>query len=375
VRVDHRHTAALVGFIREVWDPTATPAAVRRARAAAAAGNPAARGDEAPTFLYLASGRPLGHVSTIPVRLWLGQSEVTAHWVKGLMVLSEHRNGPVGFMLLKEALRHLRTALAMVVQPAPRRLFQALGFRDLGALPNYLRILEPTKVLRRLDLTAVGLEGTPRWAQLAVRLAQRWGLARVGGPAAAGITWAWTAAAGGLARGLDVGCPAEPDVSECDDLWGRVRRHITATPVRDGAYLRWRYDTSESGKYRLGTVHDCTGLAGIAVVRRPRGAGDPRLAGIRVATLSEVIFPPNRPEVGLATLAAAEGIARQVEADALLCSASHRSLRILLRRRAFVPVPGNVHVLARAPCESEAFPEALGEWCLTRGDSNADDVF
>ncbi len=373
VRVEDRHLPALAAFIAQTWDPSASAEGLRKARALAAAQNPAAAGREPPTFLLLSAGRALGHVTTIPIRLWHAGEPTPAHWVKGLMVLPEHRNGPVGFMVLKEAVTRLDTALAMVVQPAPRKLFQALGFTDLGALPNYLRILDPVKLAQRLDLESVGLAGVPRWSHAALRLAQRSRLASLGGALVAGATRLWLAARAGRKRGLVVHAPAEIDEHACDRLWARACGQIEAAAMRDGSYYRWRYDRSEKNRYLAGTVHDESGLQGIVFVRRPREDGDPRLAGLRVATLSDLLFPPDRSEVGLALLGAAERLARQLGADALLCSASHLTLAPLLRRRAFLRLPGNVHALVRRP-GAGTWPD-LNRWWLTRGDSSADEVF
>ena len=69
VRVDDRYVAELVEFIRKVWDPNATLENVRRARAEQAANNQASPGEDVPTFLFLAQGHPIGHVTTIPVRI------------------------------------------------------------------------------------------------------------------------------------------------------------------------------------------------------------------------------------------------------------------------------------------------------------------
>ena len=375
IRVDDRHTAALASFIQKTWDPTASEERVRRARAASASDNPAAHGTEPPTFLLMSGGQPLGHVTTIPIRLWRSGGELPAHWVKGLMVLPEHRNGPVGFYVLKEAVTQLDTALAMVVQPAPRKLFQALGFTDLGAMPNYLRVLDPVGFLRRLDLSALGLSGVPAWARAALRFAQRSGLARVGGAAAAATTRLWILVAGGRKHRLEIRTPEEIDRPGCDELWQRVRSKIAATPTRDAAYLDWRYKKSEPNRYSFGAVYEDGRLAGIAVVRRPRANGDPRLAGLRVATLSDLLFPPDRPRVGLAVLAAAETVARRLGADALLFSCSHSVFPPLLKRRAFAPLPGNVHPLIRAAADAQELPTSLGDWWLTRGDSSADEVF
>ena len=116
-------------------------------------------------------------------------------------------------------------------------------------------------------------------------------------------------------------------------------------------------------------------LAGFAAVRPPRAGGDPRLGGARVATLSELVAPVDRPAVLRALVAGAETVARSLDADALLCSASHPATRDALRRRAWLPFPGNVHLLVREPPGTAPLPRALRDWWLTRGDSHADEVF
>jgi hypothetical protein len=96
---------------------------------------------------------------------------------------------------------------------------------------------------------------------------------------------------------------------------------------------------------------------------------------VRVATASELLAPVDRPRVLRALLAGAETVARSLDADALLCTASHPAAREALRRRAYLPFPGNVHVLVREPPDTAPLPRALAGWWLTRGDSHADEVF
>lgn len=148
---------------------------------------------------------------------------------------------------------------------------------------------------------------------------------------------------------------------------------MDAAPTRDGAYLRGRY-LGEDG-YRLLGVYEAGALAGFAAVRPPRADGDPRLNGVRVATVSELVAPVDRPRILRALLAGAETVARSLDAHALLCSASHPAARAALRRRGCLPCPGNVHVLLREPPGAAPLPRALDGWWLTRGDSHADEVF
>jgi GNAT superfamily N-acetyltransferase len=376
VCVDEAAIGALAAFYSEAWGEPVSPETVRRNRAAAAEANPAAPGRVPPAFLFMAEGRPVGHLGTIPVRLRLAGTESPAHWLKGLMVLPERQNGPVGFFLLREATRECATAMALVVELAARRLYTAHGFADLGALPNGMKLLAPAHVLERLDLAAIGLP-LPPWV---VRLAgvARWPpMAAAGGALLAAATGLWTAVRGGGigSRGGE-GVAELPSRADLDRLWDRIRDAIPAAVVRDGAYLERRYGGRRARDYLAVPVFDASrALAALAIVRRPRASGDRRLNGIRVAVLADLLYSPAVPALGLAALAGAEKAARAAGADALLATATDERVRALLRRRAYLDLPGNVHFMARVPdAGGDALPR-LGEWWLTRGDSEADEVF
>jgi len=52
------------------------------------------------------------------------------------MVLPEYRNGPIGYRVLKELVGQLRRSVVLTVAPASVRLFEALGYANLGVVPN-----------------------------------------------------------------------------------------------------------------------------------------------------------------------------------------------------------------------------------------------
>lgn len=373
VEADDRHADALAEFYRNVWDPEATGAGVRAARRAAA-NNPVTPGQVPPTFICLRNERVIGFVTTIPIRINACGAERIGHWVKGLMVSPEHRNGPVGMLVLREAIRRLGLAGAMVVQPAPRRLFEALGFTDVGVIPNHVHALRPNRILRAL--AASDLPGSPAGRAASLLRAGRFPpIAWFAHLTARAATRAWTAFSEPTLRSAGVTrCSTEaPPEDELDALWQRARAGIGAGSSRDGASLRWRYGSG--GPYHWVTVRSPLGLTGVALLRPPRERGDPRLHGIRVATVSDILFHPSDAGTGLALLAGAERGARALGADAVLCSATHRRLHGVLRRRAFVPIPGNVHFLLRDPDGPRASVPPIEDWWLTRGDSNADEVF
>ena len=259
------HADSLAAFYRAAWGGDVTAEAVLAARRQAAAENSAAPGEVPPTAIVLEGTRVLGYCGSIPHRLWDGVAEHPAYWVKGLMVLPEYRRGPIGFLVGKELATQLPRATALVVAPAARRLFSALGYTDLGAVTNFVRPLRLASLARRLDPAELGL-GLPRWLTASVRVAQRVGVAGLAG-VIGGLALRLVAAARGRAPSrLTTRCAGElPSGEELDALWRGARRGMAAGPVRDGTYLRWRYG-AEGRRYSFISARDGTRLVGVAVL-------------------------------------------------------------------------------------------------------------
>ena len=374
-RFEPQYLGALTDFYRDIWDPGATPEGVARARARDAAQNVVQPGEEFPTYLFVKQGRVLGHLSTIPVRLRVDGIDRPAYWLIGFMVRPEHRNGPIGFLLLKQAVRDLETTLSLTVQQTTIRLLTAVGFRELGTLPNYLRPLRPGRILSKLDPDALGLTGLPSLVRTAVQVAGLPVVSSAAGLVAGVGLGAWATLNGRPGRGARARHGDDVLGAGADVLWNECRDRLGCVAGRTSAYLQWRYDASPAGPYRsLGVTQDGA-LRGLAVVRAPRADGDPRLRGIRVATLSDLVYDPARWDVGLALLAGAERVARRLDADALMASAAHRTHGPLLRRRGFVRFGGNLHLLVRHATGALPGPTTLADWWVLRGDMNADMVF
>ena len=377
------HSDAIAAFYRETWSPDATAESVLAARKRAATENVVAPGEAPPVALVLEGNRVIGCCGSIPQRLWDGVREHPAYCIKGLMVLPEYRGGPIGLLVAQALAAHVPRATVLVVASAARRLFSALGYTDLGAVPNYVRALRPGRMAQRLDVAALGLR-LPQWLTAGARLAQRTRVAAIAG-GAAGLAFDLTAVMTRRAAArITTGCDADPPAGEeLDRVWRSARESIVASSVRDGRYLRWRYGVNETAgaqnRYAFITAREGTRLVGVAVLLLPRAIGDSRLRGVRVATISDIVFPPDRTDVGLAVLGAVERAARSAGggADAILATTSHRALARLLRRQAYVALPGNVHFfLHDATVGGPArWPRDLASWWLARGDGEADEVF
>jgi GNAT superfamily N-acetyltransferase len=376
-RINDDISDAVAGFFCKVWTDNATGERVRGARAEAARVNPALPGADVPAVVYLRDGEVIGHLGTVPVKFWNGRFETAAYWLKGFMVLPEHQNGPVGFAVLKEMLKHLDVSGTMVVGLPARRLFQAVGFVDCGVIPNYVSLLRAGRVAKSIDVANLGL-GLPPWLHRCVRGAQAAGLAWIaGGMAGVGFR-AWRALLPSSLRFSTDLSGKLPPQSELDDLWARTRPTILAGAVRDGSFLSWRYHASAGGRYEGVAVYERGGerrLVATAVVRRWSETSDQRLRGIRVATLADILFRTDAPAAGLAAIAGAERIARRMGADAIICSVAHPVITRALRRRAYLRLPGNVHLMLRDPTGIVGLPLEVDAWWVTRGDANSDDAF
>lgn len=374
VPADDRHDAAVADFFRKVWSETASADEVHRGRTASS--NPAAPGGAVPAFAFLVDDEVVGYIGTIPTRIFGPEGERRAHWMKGFMVLPEHRNGPVGYLVLKEATRRLGVAAVLTVADPSRRLFEALGFRNLGLLTNQILPLRPGRIASSIDAAALGLDRIATSLPKLVRVAQRMGVARaVGGVVGLGYG-AWQRLLRMRKRSLvpEYDLQSVPG-TDIDALQERLREQVRSGAIRDAAHLKWRYPAPPDGAYTAVALRERGELIAVGIVRLPRENGDERLRGIRVATLSDALFPPNRPDAGVALIAEAARMARGQGADALLGSATHPALQGALRRCGALPFPPNVHFLVRDAKKEGGFPAALSDWWVTRGDANSDEVF
>lgn len=377
VLAEDRHAPELAEFFRQVWSPLATKESVLAARGEAAAANVAEPGVAPPTWIALGGNRVLGYVTTIPIRIWDGRDDRPAYWIKGLMVLPEVRNGPIGYAILKAAVARLPRTGALAAAAPALRLFTALGYSDLGPIPNWILAVAPHRVLKRLNLTGLGLARVPRWAPSALRFGQTTGLATAMGWTGGVVMGAARAALRAPGRGLRAGpFDAAAAGAELDALWRLVRDGTPTAVVRDARYLLQRYEPGAASPYEWVAVHRNGDLAGVAVLRRPRVDSDARLSGIRVAVLADLLYDPRRPGTGLALLGAIERAARRLDADAILASCSTPALARLLRSQLYWALPGNVHFLFRdVSGEPAPVGRSLEDWWLTRGDGHSDESF
>jgi len=372
IPAQNEHAEMLAAFFRETWDRSSTAEMVLSSRYRAAEENLAEPGVTPPTWMAVQGDRIICYCSSLPIRLWNGSEQQPAYWAKGLMVLPEFQNGPIGFHVLKELSSAVPLIAAVTVHPASRRLFGAIGYRDHGALPNMIKPLSTARILAKADPQRLAAAGIPVIATQMLALAQRAHVARFLGSV---VDVGHRVRSGRRAGDLLVGEEPNLAAAEIDRLWLRVRCELSAATVRDGAALISRYRESAGVTYRCVTVRRAGELCGLTFVRPPRAEGDPRLAGIRISSLSDVLVAPSDATAQTALFAAAESTAEALGADAALCSLSHASVLPLLKRRGYYPRAGNVHFFLRSRERQAEWPVGLQDWWLTRGDGESDVTF
>jgi hypothetical protein len=383
---------ALSAFYRAVWSSSSAtdstpPAEPKSAEPAAAeptsditdSGVPCPFTPVPPPVVGVYAGTDLiGHLGSIPTELCDRQhaSGSVAHWLKGLMVLEQYRNGPIGYQLVKEMMKQVGIAAVMTVAPAARRLFQAVGFKDLGAVPNYVSVIRPTRVLRAIDVERLGLTSLPRVLRSALGLSRLPPVAWVGGAlAAAGLSLV-DGANHLTCLGLRARIRATPPgVAETDAVWERLRTQLDLSPSRCGAYIEWRYAGGRPGRYEFIEVRRGSQLVAVVVVRRPERVDDPRLAGLRVGLVVDLVVDPTDTAAVTAAFLAARKWGNKASCDAVLLTLSHLGVGRLVKRLGFIRIPGNVHFMLRTPAGAPiTAPKDTGRSWLTRGDAWGDDI-
>jgi GNAT superfamily N-acetyltransferase len=329
-----------------------------------------------PPFVGVYSGAQLiGHLGSIPTQFWDGQRDADAHWLKGLMVLEQYRNGPIGYQLVKEMMKQVSLTAVMTVALPARRLFQAVGFKDMGPVPNYVTVVRPIRVLRAIDVERLGLASLPRFMKVLLSLTRLGPVAWLGG----GVGAIGLGVLDGVNRlrtlGLRIRFSGQPPATgDTDALWQKLRAQTNLAPSRGGSYIRWRYAGAKPGRYEFIDVRRGGRLAALVVVRRPERVDDPRLAGLNVGLVVDLVVDPTDAAAVTAAFLATRKWAKKAACDAVLLTLSHLGVGRLVKPLGFVKIPGNVHFMLRAPAGALNAPQDTARSWLTRGDAWGDDI-
>src|SRR5262249_24450163 len=126
------------------------------------------------------------------------------------------------------------------------------------------------------------------------------------------------------------------------------------------------------GAYRLLACRRGERLLGYCIVKFRQFTNDLRMGNIRMGTLVDCVFDPERPEVLDLLLSAALALCRREAADVIFCSASLHEIGRGLRRHAFIRTSGTLNVAFHDRTGAIGPSVTIESWHLMRGDSDAD---
>jgi GNAT superfamily N-acetyltransferase len=287
--------------------------------------------------------RPLGQMATMRVGLYWGGREVQASWGIDYFVRKDARGRGLGTLLLETWNAHEELTMAVGVTPFSYPVFKKVGFRFVGSVPFFQKVLDTGAVSRRRLGKPLGIVAAP-------------------------------VLAAGLRLILGAEPPAPPDVEvlrvtsfglDYDGLWERAREGYVMCVRRDAAYLSWKYARSPQ-EYEIREARRGDVLAGFLVSREENyrgirigwivdlfsGAGD---APVRDALLRSVLTSMRNSGVG------------RVQAFAL-----HGGLARDLKRHGFFPGKSSARLCVRSGVDPRGAFEKLASWHVTFGDSDLD---
>jgi len=289
-------------------------------------------------------GRILGQYASMPVRLWWADREVHASWGMDVFLREESRGQGVGALLFDTWSRSVDVALGLGLSSSSYGLFQKLGYRDVGPVPFYRKILDPVAVLaRRVGRAA----------------------AAVGGPLLGAALRSLNPEAPARHAGVAVR-PATGFGPDYDRLWERVCASYAMCVRRDAAYLEWKYGRCPHHRYARWEARRGEQLVGFAVSRQ----GDYR--GLRLGWIMDVFTDASDRAAREALLCAVLADFRQAGVARAQAFSLHAGLGGDLMRRGFSRGPSPMQFCVQSHVGGDEVLADPGRWHVVFGDSDMD---
>lgn len=295
--------------------------------------------------IYVAreDARPIGQMATLPVSLWWGGREVRAAFGVDYFVDPAAEGQGHSIALARAWMEGVEVALALGLARTSYLIVKRLGFRDLGYVPFFQAVLDPSAVARRRYGGLAGWLAAPLTAIVGWRRRRR-------APIAADIDVAEAAAIG----------------EDYDRLWERARATFEACVRRDAAWVRWRYREVPHKRYRILEARQGGALTGFAVTRHE----DYR--GLRLGWIVDLFTAADDGETGDALLTAVmrEFVEAGVARVQVLCTSE--ALAASLRRHGFFAVEAKGHLCVRPNGVADLPSSGSGRWHVVFGDGDWD---
>ncbi len=157
---------------------------------------------------------------------------------------------------------------------------------------------------------------------------------------------------------------------EAEAVWERYRGSYENCIVRDGTYLRWRYDARPDAKYETIILSDDRGPAGFLVLRTGVANKKPMVC------VAENFTDPDNESYAAALAEAVIDYCFEHKADyAVVCSGLYGVYDSVFRRYGFIPQKGQgtiVIIKSLDPAISEQDLVGAQRWHVSQGDGESE---
>ncbi|MBP5224774.1 MAG: GNAT family N-acetyltransferase [Lachnospiraceae bacterium] len=157
---------------------------------------------------------------------------------------------------------------------------------------------------------------------------------------------------------------------EAVQLWEKYKDKYENLIVRDGTYLRWRYDRRPDRSYETLLLSGSEGPAGYLILRRSVANGKPM-----VCVAENFTDPENEEYIAALAETVIAYCRRHKSAYAVVCSGLYGKFDKVFRRYGFIPQKGQGTVVIAKVLNDSTDEKALAgaqHWHLTQGDGESE---
>lgn len=305
--------------------------------------NPNTPEGEIPVWLARSSGRIVGQLATIPVRLHVGRQTFPAAWILDLLVDPQFRRRGIMKNLVREANRKFAYLLGSAT---PRQhsaaMLTKLGWTVFSQMPRYHRLLFPGNAVKEISRHR---------------------------PVRAVVNAAFSRSRSRYRSGMiSENIRSIETVDEnFDALWQACHEQWPCSIARTADFLRWQFEQQPYKKYELLGYFENDQLFGYAVMffRSHSSSGI-----IEKAAISDICYHPvSSREIVDALVAACIDRAIRRRVGGLVTDALDPLLQERLSSHGFWRVKSDIEIMAVGPEHQELLYDP-NSWHLTRGDSD-----
>lgn len=307
--------------------------------------NPLTDTKKMPIWLAKSSDEIAGQLAAIPVELNVAGENRRAMWILDFIVAPKFRRRGIGKRIVLKAQEFCEIGLGVntMQQHAPA-LLQGLGWKIVGKIPRYYKMLFPGEALKEISKTKIARE-TVNFCFAPFRPRSNKQI---------------------LSKNKNLRFVERFD-SSFDELWQESKNQWSCAVRRDAKMLDWQYLRQPGKKFDVLGFYDNDKLLGYAVLffRKP----DENQA-VAKAAITDIFYHPNKSNETIDNLLqGALQFAIERRAGGLVIDVNDSLIEERLRHFGFRRVKNPLQLMVKSKNYQNLLYDAK-KWFLTRGDAD-----